>query len=301
MARRVPQQLKAARIRPIRQQVTKPGHPSQLTRPDAHVAPDASWLLAHRLTTLGSLVAGVAHETNNPITYLLGNLHELERLHVTLGETLAVYREAARTLAPEQRDKVRAAETKLQETGGLETGDDLVRDALEGGMRIRDLVRELLALSRPDSGETESLDVHTLLDFALRALKVELRERAEVVKEYEARGRVRGERTKLGRVFLNLIQNALQACTPIDPSRHVITLRTRDVERGVEIQIEDTGPGISPDVRERLFTPFFSTKSEHGLGLGLFMSRRSIEEHSGSLTLRDGEHGGTVFVVSIPG
>ena len=257
--------------------------------------------LTERLASLGTLVAGVAHEINNPITYLLANLAELERIGAATRDALAAYEKLFELAPAGQTEPVRAAEVKLQDVGGLDLAEELLEECGEAAARIRDLVRDLLALSRPEAESVPSaLDVHALLEFVLRMLKVELRERGEIVREYRATRQARAPKGSLGLVLLNLIRNAAQACAERDPESARIELRTRDVDGAVEIAIEDNGCGVAPAARERLFTPGFTTKPAGvGTGMGLCVSRRIVEQHGGSLAYDPAPRGGSIFTLRV--
>ena len=254
-------------------------------------------VIADRLASLGTLVASVAHEINNPITYVLGNLGELERLSAAMREAILSYR----ALARDGQARV-GAEAKIEEAGGLDLLAELVADTYEGAARIRDLVRDLLNLSRPPERATELTNVHEILDSTLRLANRRISPVATLDVAYGAKQWVHGDRAQLGGAFLNLITNAVQACVPPDPDRHVIGVRTRDTSDGVEIEFSDTGIGIPLDRREEIFSPFFTTKIPgEGTGLGLYISRRIIREHGGTLTFRARESGGTIFTIHLPG
>jgi signal transduction histidine kinase len=262
-------------------------------------------ILADRLAALGTLVAGVAHEVNNPITYVIGNLGELERLTAAMREVLAGYRCAVAELGGSE-ELNQSIEAKLSEAGGLGSLEEILADALEGASRIRDLIRDLLSLSRDSGPSREVVDVHELLDSTLRLVSRQLGPVAQLAREYRAQSRVSGDRTRLSQVFLNLLTNAIDACAidapqAGDPSRHAISVRTEDVDGGVAIEIADSGDGVPQELQPRLFTPFFTTKKVgEGTGLGLYISRRIIESHGGSLDFRSQGGGGATFRVFLP-
>jgi signal transduction histidine kinase len=122
---------------------------------------------------------------------------------------------------------------------------------------------------------------------------------AELDRDYRATALAMGDRAKLGQVFLNLISNAIDACDSPGPQR--IVVRTRDLDDEIEIEIDDTGSGIAPELEPDLFTPFFTTKGAgHGTGLGLFISREIVIQHRGTLGFRSRADGGTIFRVTLP-
>jgi len=270
---------------------------------DSAAPGDASALvIADRLASLGTLVAGVAHEINNPITYVLGNLGDLERLAGAMREAILTYRgRVGRQMGEEAAEVIATAETKLFQAGGLEVLDEILSDAYEGAVRIRDLVRDLLQLSRPSDRSTAPVNVHEILDSSLRLVAKQLAARAVLKRNYQASCSVEGDRAKLAQVFMNLVNNAMQACDPPDPSRHRISVRTRDTEDSIELEVEDTGSGIPEEIREQIFSPFFTTKTAGaGTGLGLFISRKIIAEHGGTISFRCEPTGGTIFTVRLP-
>ncbi len=262
--------------------------------PPASEDPNAL-MITDRLASLGTLVAGVAHEINNPITYVLGNLGDLERLVVAMREAILTYRGGATP------DVIASAETKIFQAGGLEVLDEILSDAQEGAIRIRDLVRDLLQLSRASEESSTPVNVHEVLDSSLRLVAKQLAARAVLVRDYRATREIEGDRAKLAQVFMNLITNAMHACTPPDPERHTIVLRTQNTDAGIELEIHDSGNGIPEEIQHEIFTPFFTTKNlGEGTGLGLYISRRIIEQHGGSISFRCPRPGGTIFRVQLP-
>jgi signal transduction histidine kinase len=272
-------------------------------RPTALRATDpAALAVADRLAALGTLVAGVAHEINNPITYVIGNLGELDRLCRAMREALTGYRRALEAYAGEAGGApVDDLEHKIDEAGGVDVLDELLTDALDGAHRIREVVRDLLRLAHPSERSTAPVDVHDILDSTLRLIGRQLGRSAALEKDYRATRRVEGDRAKLAQVCLNLISNAIDACQPPDPERHRVSVRTRDADDGIEIEIADTGHGVPDYLRERIFEPFYTTKPlGAGTGLGLFISRRIVEEHHGRLELAPTNGAGARFRVFLP-
>jgi signal transduction histidine kinase len=256
----------------------------------------------HTQTETTALVAGVAHEINNPITYVLANLAELERSWGAIAETLAGYRGALRASGDaDAESRIADLESKLDDCGGLELATELLSDATEGAQRIRDLVRDLLSLSRAGERATSKLSISDVLEQTLRPVARSLAARAELIRSFEAIGEIEGDRARLGQVFLNLLQNAIDACASAPGRAHRIVVRTRDIAKGVRVEIEDTGPGVSAALASNIFAPFFTTKSQSaGTGLGLYISRRIVAEHGGSLELVQTAGCGAVFRVDLP-
>jgi two-component system NtrC family sensor kinase len=250
-----------------------------------------------------ALVAGVAHEINNPITYVLANLAELQRSCGALGDTLSLYRRALREHAGTNAEaRISDIESKLEQCGGLELASELLADATEGAQRIRDLVRDLLSLSRSGERATARLAIGDVLEQTLRLVARSLAARAELARDFRATHEIEGDRTRLGQVLLNLLQNAIDACASVPERAHCITVRTRDTSAGVRIEVEDTGPGVPEELSARIFAPFFTTRSQtSGTGLGLYISRRIVAEHGGTLELVQTPGQGALFRVELPG
>jgi signal transduction histidine kinase len=246
----------------------------------------------------------MAHEINNPITYVLANLAELSHSCAALGDTLAGYRSALRRVAPGDADAlISDVESKLDDCGGLELAADLLSDATEGAQRIRDLVRDLLSLARSSVERGAArLAIGDVLDQTLRLVARSLCAHAELARDFRATREISGDPTRLGQVFLNLLQNAIDACASAGGGAHRIHVRTRDTSTGVRIEIEDTGPGVPAELAPNIFAPFVTTKSQtSGTGLGLYISRQIVAEHGGTLELVQAPGRGAVFRVELPG
>jgi signal transduction histidine kinase len=229
-----------------------------------------------RLIALGTLAAGVAHEINNPLTYVLLNL-------------AAASRHLATVVCEPHRDT-------------LDRIACLLRDATDGSERIRTIVRGIRLFSRPDERPTGAVDVRLCLDGAVRLVMDDLRMRARLVTTYDTVPLVRADDSRLGQVFLNLVTNAIQAIPEGAAGDHEIRVTTRTDERGrAVVEIADSGCGIPAHLRSRIFEPFFTTKAiGEGTGLGLSISHGVVRALGGEITV-DSEVGrGSTFRVTLP-
>ncbi|HET9552940.1 MAG TPA: ATP-binding protein [Anaeromyxobacteraceae bacterium] len=233
---------------------------------------------ADRLASIGTLAAGVAHELNNPLTFVLSNLafaaEELERVLAS---------PAAEPAAVE--DLVRALE-----------------EARQGADRMRVIVRDLRALSRGDEQPHGPVEVARVLEYAVGLAWSELRHRARLVRVLGDVPPVRGSEARLGQVFLNLLVNAAQAVPEGAPDRNEIRLvaRRADGDR-VAIEVSDTGAGMSPETRRKIFDPFFTTKAAGvGTGLGLWVCHNLVAAHGGEIEVESEPGRGTTFRVLLP-
>ncbi len=228
---------------------------------------------SQRMAALGMLAAGVGHEINNPLTYVMCNVElVLQKLR-------------------QSGDDARSSEIM-----------ELLSGALEGANRIRSVVRDLGTFSRLESQAQVAVEVAEVIDSALSIVSNELKHRARVVKEYQAVDPVRGDSARLGQVFLNLLTNAAQSIR--DGQAHTNTIRVT-IEPGAPgflvVGIHDTGDGIPPHVIGHIFDPFFTTKPVgQGTGLGLAICRRIVTDHAGTISVESRPDAGTTFRVSLP-
>ena len=234
---------------------------------------------SERMAALGTLAAGIAHEINNPLTYVLLQLETASRR----------LRDRAAASLPDP-----AAE--LRQIAGL------VESALEGTMRIRDVAAGVRAFARGDDQTPALLDVRTVIDGAIRLIANELRHRATLVRDYQEVPAVLANESRLGQVFLNLLTNAMQAIPEGAASKHQIRVSTCTDEGGAAlIEVTDTGAGIPDHIMGHIFEPFFTTKSVgHGTGLGLSITHGIVRSYGGEIAVVSGASGGTTFRVRLP-
>ncbi|HJL19781.1 MAG TPA: ATP-binding protein [Sandaracinaceae bacterium LLY-WYZ-13_1] len=241
---------------------------------------------ADRLATVGTLAASVAHEVNNPLTYLI---HYVARLQRRLGEIVDT---VERLDAPEAREVV-------DELRALEDGAVAAED---GVSRVRDIVRDLKTFSRVEDGPTVPIDLNQSLRSAIQMASHQVRGRARLRVELGALPAVRAHDGRLCQVFLNLVLNAGQA---IEQGSAVEEpeIRVQSWFDGVDVRVavSDTGCGIDGHHLSRLFEPFFSTKPGRlGSGLGLWISREIVHELGGHIEVESAPDQGSTFTVVIP-
>jgi two-component system cell cycle sensor histidine kinase/response regulator CckA len=243
-----------------------------------------------RVRAMGTLAASVAHEINNPLTYIFGGLEEaqleLEELSNELRALKASPGADASTAASRRRiDRVR----------------DCLTPVLEGTKRIREVTRELATFSRPNDEVLTPVDVACVLRSVLKLVRKEIEARARLVEEIESGPLVLGNEARLVQVFVNLLMNAWQALPSPEPARHIIGVRTATEAGEAIIDIWDTGPGVAPQLRQQIFEPFVTTKDVGaGTGLGLFVCRNIITSFRGRITVHDAPGGGALFRVTLP-
>ncbi|MBZ4399250.1 PAS domain S-box protein [Myxococcus sp. AS-1-15] len=248
----------------------------------------AQLLQSDRMVLAGTLAAGVGHEINNPLTYVMANLESaLDAMHRLGGELGRMLPDGA--LAP-------SWSMTLKDTV------ELLKEAHEGATRVRNIVRDLKYISRQDEERRELLDVRESLEFSLKLASSELRPRAQVIKKYEDVPLVHADASRLGQVFLNLVVNAAQAIPEGDPTNQHVTLWVRPGPHGgVAVDVSDSGSGMPPSVLARIFDPFFTTKAVgSGTGLGLSICHGIMRGLGGDITVRSEPGHGTTFTVLLP-
>jgi PAS domain S-box-containing protein len=241
-------------------------------------AAQAQLIQSAKMASLGQLVAGIAHEINNPLAFALSHLATARK---TLGN---IERTAGSTFEPGMRQDWDRASTRLREmTLGLE--------------RIRDLVVKLRVFSHLDEGELKRASVRDGVESVLMILGHRLKDRIAVETEFGLPESVECYPLLLNQAILNVLANAIDAIAGAGK----ITIRTGASAHGYDISVTDTGPGIPAELRERVFEPFFTTKAPgDGTGLGLSITYSIVRKHGGALVLECPEGGGTMVTVRLP-
>ncbi|HYJ89759.1 MAG TPA: ATP-binding protein [Pyrinomonadaceae bacterium] len=252
---------------------------------------------SEKMTSLGQLAAGVAHELNNPVGFVYGNLDLLKERLDGLGRLLHYYDQIP--LTPEAAAEVDAIKQKIDYDRSKKEVESMIDDCLEGAVRIRDIVRNLRTFSHLDEAEIKRTDIHEGIDSTLRILsKYFSAENITLVKDYGELPKVEAYPGQLNQVWMNLLVNAAQA---IGGARGEVTIQTRAINNMVKISVSDTGPGISPECVDKIFDPFFTTKPVgEGAGLGLSISFGIIERHGGRIDVINWPGEGARFIVLIP-
>lgn len=255
-----------------------------MTMPIARPAPQGKGTFEHlvrndRLAALGTLSAGVAHEINNPLTYVLVNIEHVMRqlrAHVASGEPLGLE--------------------------GIEVQLGALAQALEGASRVRGIVRDLMTFASGHVDAKTLVDVRRVLDASLQMTAYELRHRAKVERRMREVPPVYANEAQLGHVFLSLLVNAVRAIPEGDAANNTVTVETELLENGrVLVVVSDTGEGIAAGDLFHIFDPFFTTHPNgDSTGLGLSIAHGIIASLAGTLTASSTLGKGTEFRVELP-
>ena len=252
-----------------------------------------SLVQAEKMASLGRLVAGVAHELNNPISFVYGNVHVLQGYVRKLGQYLAtVHGEGLGEAQREQRRQLRIDRV-------LKDLEPLMEGTLEGAERVRDIVEDLRRFSSGQKAMDASFDfahvVRTALHWVLKGARQDIRTEIELPDDFHSTGHA----GQMHQVVMNLAQNAVDATAEL-PEPHIRVCGGQD-GHSLWLEVHDNGPGVPAQDRERVFDPFFTRKPVgQGTGLGLSISYGIVAEHRGTLRVGDSPLGGALFRIELP-
>jgi signal transduction histidine kinase len=256
-------------------------------------------LQSDKMSSIGQLAAGVAHEINNPIGYVHSNLGTLEKYVHDTFEMLNLYELAENSISdPALKEKINTTKNKLEIAFLKEDMPALMAESREGVIRVQKIVQNLKDFAHADTAEEwHFADLHKGLESTLNIVNNEIKYKAVLVKEYGVIPEVECLSSQINQVFMNLLVNAAQAIA----DKGTITLRTCQIGNEVQIEIIDTGQGIPKENLEKIFDPFFTTKPiGKGTGLGLSLSFGIIQKHHGKIEVESQLGKGTTFRIHLP-
>ena len=242
-------------------------------------------ILREKMASLGNLVAGVAHEINNPTGAVRSAADVSNRCLDRLEEVIT------------QGDSTGSIVDNLHFQTAIKLLRENVQIALEGSERIAKIVRSLRTFARLDKSELDKADIHEGLESTLTLLHHELKYDVEVIRDYGKIPRIYCYAQELNQVFMNVLANAIHAIE----NKGTIRIKTSADKTNVYVEIADTGKGIPPDKLERIFDPGFTTKGVGvGTGLGLSISHNIIQKHEGEIRVKSEFGKGTTFTAVLP-
>lgn len=256
----------------------------------------ARMLQQEKLASTGQLAAGLAHEINNPLGFILSNLNTFESYVKRINEMMLFCRDLAVNAGSEGR-KAEDLFRKLRIDFILEDAPGLIKQSRSGAERIRTIVSNLKGFSHVDDAQKDYVEINDELDRTIGVLEHESRGKATFIRHYGILPKYLCRPGLICQVFLNIIQNAIQASNiPVQ-----IMITTQAEGGAISIRIEDDGPGMQSETIGRIFEPFFTTKEVgKGTGLGLSVAYDIVREHGGDISVSSMPGEGAAFTITLP-
>jgi signal transduction histidine kinase len=253
---------------------------------------------SEKLASVGQLTAGIAHELNNPVNFISGNVKPLKRDIDDIFEILGIYEKIIQKKGMSEEFKEVDSHKEKVDYRLLTTEiKSLLEGISEGAHRSSEIVKGLRSFSRMDDEKFTKADLHDGLDSTLILLYNKTKGKIDVHKDYGDLPEVECLPSKINQVFMNLLTNSIQAIG----GKGDIFIETISSGIGVKIIIRDTGSGMTPEVKKHIFEPFYTTKEVgSGTGLGLAISYGIIEQHHGNIDVISEPGKGTEFIISLP-
>lgn len=253
---------------------------------------------AEKMSSLGQMVAGIAHEINNPVSFIKGNICHASQYFKDLLELLQLYQEQYSESTPLIQQRIEEIDLEYLK----EDIPKIVESIKSGSERIRQIVISLRNFSRLDEAEVKDVNINDGIDSTLLILNHRLNQNIEIIKNYGNLPLVECYPAPLNQVFMNIISNAIDALLACDKKKKEIIIQTSiSNNETIEIKISDNGLGIPDEVKQKIFDPFFTTKPVgQGTGLGLSICYQIMEKHHGKISVSSEPGAKTEFLLSLP-
>lgn len=255
-----------------------------------------------KMSSLGEMVAGIAHEINNPVNFIFGNLQCAENYFQDLFSLLDLYQEEYPDQNPVIDDRIADIELEFL----IEDISKLLSSMKVGSQRIREIVLSLRNFSRLDEAEIKNVDIHEGIDNTLLLLKYKLHHgnaNIQIMQNYGDLPLISCYPAQLNQVFMNIINNAIDALIECDSQKdkNIVINTSKLDDEYLQVGIKDNGIGIAEEVINKLFDPFFTTKPVgKGTGLGLSICYQIIQKHQGKIEVFSQVGEGTEFLITLP-
>ena len=265
---------------------------------------------SEKMASVGQLAAGIAHEVNNPMSFVLSNFKSMDEYVNTMVKMLSLHDEFVRTIqnleCPESsalKENIHSFRENADLDFVLEDIWEVVNESRQGLIRVRDIVSDLQSFCHKQEVETAAVDIRTLVEETLRMLRYELVGNVTINSDIQLTNSVNAHRGFLQQVLVNLVVNATHALNdlerPVEDKQ--ITLSAWEENQQVILKVRDNGPGIPDKVQKRIFEPFFTTKEVgKGTGLGLSVSYNLIQKMQGQIAVESAPNQFTEFTITLP-
>jgi signal transduction histidine kinase len=252
---------------------------------------------SEKMASLGQLVAGIAHEINNPVTFISAGVDSLITNIEEIQQVLNIYNRITLKNAEEKLKEIEKLKEKIEYKETIREITKLINSVKTGSDRTTEIVRGLRTFSRVDEDVLKVADIHEGLDSTLVLLRNKYKERIQIEKNYGDIPEIECYPGQLNQVFMNILSNAIDAIK----DKGTIMIETSKSNGAIRISIKDTGRGIPKEIQSKIFEPFFTTKEVgKGTGMGLSITHGIIEKHSGTIEVKSEAGQGSEFVILIP-
>ena len=274
-------------------------HELELTLENLKLA-QSQLIQSEKMASVGVMTAGIAHELNNPINFMSGNVYPLQQ---DLDEVFSLLDKYEQTIEEnglkEYFTKVDSFKKEMDFSYLIQEINSLLKGIEEGASRSSEIIKGLRSFSRLDDEASQFYDIHEGIDSSLVILHNKIKDKKIIVrKDYGDFEGLECFPSKLNQVIMNILTNSIQA---MEESKGELFIQTVSSAIGVKLIIKDNGKGMTPEVKEHIFDPFFTTKEVgQGTGLGLSISYGIIERHNGNIDVLSVPGKGTEFIISLP-
>ena len=252
---------------------------------------------SEKMASLGQLVAGIAHEINNPVTFISAGVDSLNTNLEEVRQVLDIYHRITPNNAAEKLNQIEKLKEKIEYNETIREINKLIESIRTGTDRTTEIVKGLRTFSRLDEDVLKIADIHEGLNSTLILLRNKYKERIEIEKHFGDIPEIECYPGQLNQVFMNILSNAIDAIH----DKGTITISTLKSNGSISVSIEDNGRGIPEKIQSRIFEPFFTTKEVgQGTGLGLSICHSIIEKHNGRIEVKSLVDKGSVFVIVLP-
>ncbi len=258
----------------------------------------ARMLQQEKMASVGVLAAGMAHEINNPLSFILSNTRTLEKYVSRFTELIDFHEsQTMQTNNGDLIDCLRDKRNGLKIDFILEDIGALFSQTVLGAERVKKIINDLRGFSHIDDAEYSQIDINLEIERTLGVLSSEMPSDVEIIRQFDEIPLVSCRAATLGQAFLSIVRNALQA----QPEGLQLVIKTGIEKELITIEFKDNGPGIATDIQERIFEPFFTTHSVGaGIGMGLKLAYDAVISCAGTIAVESKEGQGAVFIIELP-